>query len=123
MLPPSPRYTGYKSFEYLEPGRDYKEFKLVPEIGRVPGHRLELSDSQRQRASRLLADSIVISLHEHPTVFPDDITETFDLIRTGRHRTGYEGLARSGLTASPIRSSPMPPPPRRARDASLDTRP
>src|SRR6266536_3017887 len=85
MQPPSPRYTGYKSFEYLEPGRDYKEFKLAPEIGRVPGH--------------LLADSIVISLHEHPTVFPDDITETFDLIRTGRHRTGYEGLARSGLTA------------------------
>ena len=99
MQPPSPRYTGYKSFEYLEPGRDYKEFKLAPEIGRVPAYQLDLTDAQRQRAERLLADSIVISLHEHPTVFPDDITETFDLIRTGRHRTGYEALARSGLTA------------------------
>src|SRR6266699_3147970 len=99
MLPPSPRYTGYKSFEYLEPGRDYKEFKLAPEIGRVPAHQFDLTQAQRRRADRLLADSIVISLHEHPTVFPEDTTETFDLIRTGRHRTGYDGLARSGLTA------------------------
>ncbi len=99
MLPPSPRYTGYKSFEYLEPGRDYKEFKLAPEIGRVPAHQFDLTQAQRRRADRLLADSIVISLHEHPTVFPDDITETFDLIRTGRHRTGFQALARSGLTA------------------------
>jgi membrane dipeptidase len=99
MLPPSLGYTGYRSFEYLEPGRDYPEFKLALELGRVPAKRLELSDERRRRADRLLADSMVISLHDHPTVFPDDITESFDLIRTGRHRTGYEGLARSGLTA------------------------
>jgi membrane dipeptidase len=99
MLPPSPRYSGYRSFDYLEPGRDYREFKLAPELGRVPAQRRELSEAQRERADRLLADSVVISLHDHPTVFPDDITESFELIRTGRHRTGYEGLARSGLTA------------------------
>ncbi|HEX8863348.1 MAG TPA: membrane dipeptidase [Actinomycetes bacterium] len=99
MLPPSPRYTGYRSFDYLEPGRDYQEFKLAPELGHVPARRRELSEAQRRRADRLLADSVVISLHDHPTVFPDDITSSFELIRTGRHRTGYEGLARSGLTA------------------------
>ena len=79
MLPPSPRYSGYRSFDYLEPGRDYREFKLAPELGRVPAQRRELSEAQRQRADRLLADSVVISLHDHPTIFPDDITSSFEL--------------------------------------------
>ena len=28
-------YTGYRSFQYLEPGTDYKEFKLAREIDRA----------------------------------------------------------------------------------------
>jgi membrane dipeptidase len=99
MQSPSPRYTGYKSFAYLEPGRDFKEFKLAAEVGRVPASQLDLSDAQRERAGRLLADSIVISLHDHPIVFPDDIAQAPEMIRTGREPTGFEGLARSGLTA------------------------
>src|SRR6266536_4071744 len=93
MQPPSPRYTGYKSFGYLEPGRDYKEFKLSPETGRVPPYRLGLSAAQQERASRLLVGSIAISLHDHPTVCPEDMTQALDVARTGRQRTGYEGLA------------------------------
>jgi membrane dipeptidase len=99
MQSPSPRYTGYRSFEYLEPGRDFKEFKLAAEVGRVPAHDLDLSGAQRERAGRLLAESIVISLHDHPIVYPDDITQAPEMIRTGREPTGFEGLARSGLTA------------------------
>ena len=30
---------------------------------------------------------------------PEDVAELVDVIRTGRERTGFEGLARSGLTA------------------------
>ena len=32
------KYEGYKSFDYLEPGTDYREFKLAKELGRVPSH-------------------------------------------------------------------------------------
>ena len=93
------RYDGYRSYSYLEPDRDYKVFELAPEFDRVPGYDLQLSDAQESRAQRLIADSIVISLHEHPTIFPADIDETFAYNRTGRHFTAYEGLAQSGMDA------------------------
>jgi membrane dipeptidase len=38
-------------------------------------------------------------LHDHPQVFPADMGELHDHIRTGRELTGYAGLARSGMTA------------------------
>ncbi|MET9104776.1 dipeptidase [Streptomyces antibioticus] len=100
MLPPADRYSGYRSYSYLRAGTDYKDYALAPEVGRVPAYqRLTLNDEQRERVERLLRDSTVISLHEHPSVLPADMTEVVDLIRTGRERTGFEGLARSGMTA------------------------
>jgi membrane dipeptidase len=94
------RYTGYTSYSYLEAGADYREFKLSPELGRMAAYTgIELSAAQQDRVRRLLTDSVVISLHDHPTVFPEDMTETIDYNRTGRQHTGYEGLARSGMTA------------------------
>jgi membrane dipeptidase len=100
MLPAAQRYSGYRSYQYLEAGADYQDFKLCKEIGRVPEYAgLELSEAQRERVTRLLTDSIVISLHEHPSVMPEDVGELVDVIRTGRERTGFEGLARSGMTA------------------------
>lgn len=100
MLSPAERYSGYRSYRYLRAGVDYQAFELCAELGRVPAYQgIDLSDKERERVERLLAENIVISLHEHPTVMPEDVTELVDLIRTGRERTGFEGLARSGLTA------------------------
>jgi membrane dipeptidase len=100
LLPPASRYAGYRSYSYLRAGVDYEDYALAPEIGRVPPYSgLQLSAAQRERVERLLRDSLVISLHEHPTVMPSDLTDLVPLTRTGRERTGYEGLARSGLTA------------------------
>ena len=100
VLEPAAAYTGYTSYSYLEAGVDYREFRLAPELGRVPAYTgIELSDEQAARVRRLLTDNIVISLHDHPTVFPEDISQTVDYNRTARQHTGYAGLARSGLTA------------------------
>ena len=93
------RHRGYRSFSYLEAGRDYRAFDLAPEVGRVPAYPMRLSIAEQERAERLLKDSVVISLHDHPTVFPERITEVIDYNRQGRQATGYEGLARSGMTA------------------------
>jgi membrane dipeptidase len=93
------RYRGYRSFDYLEPHRDYKVFELAPEIGRVPGYDLGLSDTQRQRVSHLLREHMAISLHEHPKILPNDVGQLRDYNRTGRNAFGFEGLAHSGLTA------------------------
>lgn len=93
------RYNGYKSYSYLTPVQDYEVFDLADELGRVPEYELNLADDEAERTRRLLDDSIVISLHDHPQIFPRDITEVRDYVRSGRERTGYEALSRSGLTA------------------------
>ena len=93
------RYGGYKSFQYLEPGVDYRQFKLVREIGRVKSKRIELSKAEEERVQELLEKSIVISLHDHPEVFPENVGEVVDYIRSGRVALGYEGLASSYLDA------------------------
>lgn len=95
----SSRYTGYTSYSYLEPGTDYETFELAPELDRVPGYDLGLDAEQEERTQRLIRENIIISLHDHPQVFPQDMSQVRDYIRTGREHTGYLGLSRSGMTA------------------------
>lgn len=101
MLEPAKAYDGYVSYSYLEPGSDYAAFELAPEIGRVPAYEgLDLTTEQRARADELLAENVVISLHDHPSVFPLHLERDLrGYIRGGREATGYAGLARSGMTA------------------------
>lgn len=99
MLETAAGYTGYTSYSYLEAGSDYREFGLAPQLGRVPGYTgITLDGAQAERVRRLLTSNVVISLHDHPTVFPQDMAEVVDYNRTARQHTGYAGLARSGLT-------------------------
>ncbi|MDQ1713546.1 MAG: rane dipeptidase [Frankiaceae bacterium] len=93
------RYDGYESYAYLEPGVDYRRFDLVDQLGRVAPYDLGLTSDEEERADRLLADSVVVSLHEHVSVYPSDIAETPAYNRTLRQVTGYEGLAQSGMDA------------------------
>lgn len=95
----STRYTGYTSYSYLEPGADYETFELVPELDRVPAYDLGLDEEQEARTRRLVQDNIIISLHDHPQVFPADMNQVRAYARTGRERTAYLGLSRSGMTA------------------------
>src|SRR5215471_6374092 len=99
--PPHPARPSdpYTAFSYLTPGADFRSFELAPEFGRVPPYEAGLSDQDQQRAARLLRDSVVISLHDHPVRFPLRMEETPDYYRTGRQHAAYAGLAASGLTA------------------------
>lgn len=93
------RYDGYTSFSYLKAGEDYEEFELAEQFGRVPPHDLGLDEEQDARTRRLIDENVIISLHDHPQVFPADMTEVRAYVRTGREHTGYAGLSRSGMTA------------------------
>ena len=93
------QYKGYKSYSYLRDGTDFESFDLVPELGRVDGIDLQLSEVERSRADKLLADSVVVSLHDHPVVFPRQPDQFRAYNRSARQRTGYQGLAESGMTA------------------------
>lgn len=89
---------GYTSYSYLPDGA-IPRFDLDPEVDRVPAYDLGLTAEQTARAETLLSESLVISLHDHPTVFPKDVTQIPEYNRTGRQHTAFEGLRRSGVTA------------------------
>ncbi len=87
------RYDGYRSFQYLTPGADYREFELAPEMDRVEPHRVPLDDSEEARANDLLKSTVLISLHEHVGLFPADVAQTPAMVREGRQATAFQGLA------------------------------
>ena len=93
------RYTGYRSFQYLEAGVDYTEFKLAREVDRVASRRVDVSAEQETKVQRLLQECLVVSLHDHAFVVPEDPQQIFEYRRAGRDWTGYEGLAISGIDA------------------------
>ncbi|MFC7625584.1 dipeptidase [Microlunatus sp. GCM10028923] len=99
MQEPSPRYRGYRSFDYLEPEKDYRVFELAPEIGRVEPYDLGLTEEQTARVSRILREEHAISLHEHPKILTADPYQLREYNHTGRNAMGFEGLARSGMSA------------------------
>lgn len=96
MKKPAP---DYRSFQYLEPGIDYRDFELVPELTRVEEALVPLTPEEEARALRLANETLMISLHEHLGVFPARPEETPEYIRHGRMVTAFEGLAASNWDA------------------------
>jgi membrane dipeptidase len=89
---------GPSAYSYLTAGTDFPSFELAPEFGRVPPYDAGLTAELQRRAEKLLRDSLVISLHDHPVRFPARMEETPAYNRTGRQHAAYAGLAASGMT-------------------------
>ncbi|HZD04394.1 MAG TPA: membrane dipeptidase, partial [Longimicrobiales bacterium] len=89
------RWSGYRSFSYLEPGADYRAFDLCAEVGRVPPDPVPLSDEEEARVRELAERCLFVSMHEHVGVFPEDMDQTPEYARHGRMATAFEGLAAS----------------------------
>ena len=64
----------------------------------MPPYAAGLTPSRSGAGRRLLRDSLVISLHDHPVRFPRRMEETPAYNRTGRQHAAYAGLAASGMT-------------------------
>jgi membrane dipeptidase len=94
MALPRP-YDGYRSFDYLDAGDDYRAFDLAPQVDRTDGPAVPLDDEQEERVDRLSERHPMIAFHEHAGVFPADIGETPEYVRQGRMATAFEGLAAS----------------------------
>jgi membrane dipeptidase len=88
----------YASYGYLDAGVDLSTFDLAPEFGRVPAYEGPVSPEERLRARRLMDEHLVISLHDHPVRFPNDMRDTPAYNRTGRQHTAFAGLKASGMT-------------------------
>ena len=90
-------YNGYKSFQYLEPNKDYKPYKLHKEINRVEPYNYPVTEEEEAKVQQILHEDLIISLHEHTFVTPEDLSQIMEFRRQGRDWTGYEGLSVSGL--------------------------
>ncbi|MEM3676492.1 MAG: membrane dipeptidase, partial [Thermoplasmataceae archaeon] len=89
---------GYKSFSYLTAGEDFKQFKLVSEINRVESHGVQLSKNENDRLNRIFEKYPAVSMHDHPFVLPENLSDVYEYIKRNRIFFGYQGLRRSRLS-------------------------
>jgi membrane dipeptidase len=89
-------YNGYKAYQYLEKGFDYKEFELV-EHPRLKPYYVPLSKTEEERFEEFVEKNILIDLHEHPVYWPKDMGEALEMQHMGRDFTAYEALSTSHL--------------------------
>lgn len=91
------KYTGYKAYDYLTPGIDYKEFKLREATMKKWEYKVPLSKVEEERVEEIFEKNIVIDLHEHPVLYTEDPGQTLEINKEGRDYLAYEALSRSGL--------------------------
>ena len=90
-------YDGYKSFQYLEAGTDYKEYKLSKENDRVPQFVYPVSEDEEEQVCTIMEEDYMVSMHEHTFIMPENLQEFYEFRRQGRDWTAYEALSQSGL--------------------------
>jgi len=88
------KYDNYKAYTYLDQ-QDFRRFKMAKQLNRVDEYLIPLSPEEEERVIRLARDSIFISLHEHPTILPENLEEVFEYTREGRDHCAYEALSKS----------------------------
>ena len=66
------KYDGYKAFQYLEPGKDYREFKLRKAIIDEWWEPVPLSKTEEERFEEVMTKSVVMDLHAHADISPED---------------------------------------------------
>lgn len=91
------KYDEYRAYDYLDPGIDYKPFILRKAIDDRWSYKIPLSRTEEDRANKIINDSIIIDLHEHPCIYPVDISQSPLLNHEGRQFTAYHALSLSGL--------------------------
>ncbi len=89
------KYSGYTSFDYLDSGKDFEAFELVDGASPFDPYLIPIDRAQESRVEELAANTVMISLHEHPHVFPVDIEQTPRYEKDARVFTAYEQLAGS----------------------------
>lgn len=72
---------------------------MAAQVDRVASMRVALDGEQELRFRRLMESLILIDLHEHPMVLPDDMADLERYMRGRRYVWGYDAVRRGGWTA------------------------
>ena len=88
----------YRAYDYLAGDLGLPVVPLAPDGPRVAPWQGRVAPEHVAHGRRLVEESIAISLHDHPVLFPADMADTPRYNRTGRQHTAYGALRGSGLT-------------------------
>jgi len=72
---------------------------LVKQVGRVPSMTVPLDAEQERSFQRLMEETIMIDLHQHPMVMPEDSSRNWEYLRGDSYTWGYEAVRHGGFTA------------------------
>ena len=85
------------------PVRVYMEFvekhgiRLARELNRVFSKAVELDEHQELRFDRLMDDIVMVDIHQHPMIMPDDISALSSYLRNGEYGWCYEAVKHLSL--------------------------
>ena len=71
---------------------------LAQQVGRVPSMRVPLDHEQELRFERLMADLVLIDMHQHPMVLPEDATLMPEYFRGNSYTWAFEAVCAGGWT-------------------------
>jgi membrane dipeptidase len=72
---------------------------LAKEIDRVPSLTVPLDHAQEQRFQRVMEPLIMVDVHVHPMVLPEDMEQLTAYLRANDYRWGYQAVKHGGWTA------------------------
>jgi len=73
-------------------------FRHAEQIGRVPSMRVPLDSEQEKRYQKLAEETVMVDVHQHPFVLPEDMRQFIDYLRTNSYSWGYEAVRSPAIT-------------------------
>lgn len=99
---PRPEPVGefaYRAYSYLSKDTDARRFAMSPMFDRVPSRQPELEGEALQTLNTTLAQSPIISAHDHLGLRPLEPADYIPYRHQAREITAYEGLLAAGVDA------------------------
>jgi len=72
--------------------------RLSAQVNRVPSMRVALDAREEKRFRGLVEESVMMDLHEHPMVLPENTDDFVEYLRRGKYEWGYDAAKHGGWT-------------------------
>ena len=74
-------------------------FRQAKQIDRVPSMTVPLDSGQEKRYQELAEEAVMVDVHQHPFVMPEDMGRFIDYLRTNSYSWGYDAVKHGGWSA------------------------
>jgi len=89
------KYSGYKSYSYLDKKYDFDYYETVNDEKRIDTNLIKLTEKEKNKVKKIVKNNPIVSIHDHVGSFPKKVSKTPEYLRTGRMHTAFQGLANS----------------------------